>query len=189
MKKLSIARMFALVKSGIITCMALMMLASCSHGPELTGDSASQETKELREKYAEKVKGSWEYIEQTDKIYIKLNYTFADKDEFEGHVLVKIRDSAMEEEKPEPTNWKTSIDEDVTGRWVLKHMSSEERNVIILDVFSGNGMIGNAVRSYLDFYDANDSILEIQAPALIADVIKMRRIVSNNYITNESLSQ
>lgn len=86
----------------------------------------------------------------------------------------------MVEEKPEPTNWNTSIDEDVTGRWVLKHMSSEERNVIILDVFSGNGMIGNAVRSYLDFYDANDSILEIQAPALIADVIKMRRIANNN---------
>jgi hypothetical protein len=59
-------------------------------------------------------------------------------------------------------------------------MSSEERNVIILDVFSGNGMIGNAVCSYLDFYDANDSILEIQAPALIADVIKMRRIANNN---------
>lgn len=143
-------------------------------------DSAYQKTIGLRGKYIEKVKGNWEYIQHTGNIYMKLNYTFADKDEFEGHVLVKIRDSAMVEEKPEPTNWNTSIDEDVTGRWFLKHMSSEERNVIILDVFSGNGMIGNAVRSYLDFYDANDSILEIQAPTLIADVIKMRRIANNN---------
>ena len=87
---------FALVKSGMLVCLALITLASCYIEPErLTDDAASQETKALREKYTDKVIGNWEYVLQSDLGYMKVNYTFADNDIMEGHLLYMTRDSVM----------------------------------------------------------------------------------------------
>ena len=166
---------FALVKSGMLVCLALITLVSCYNEPEpQPNDAASLETKELREKYANKVKGNWEYVLQSDLGYMKVNYTFADDDIMEGHLLYMTRDSVMVKGERVVTDWDVSIDEDFAGYWDLRYLSAEKKNVLHLHVTSGY-----AQQEFAEFYDVNDSILEIQSPYPMTKIARMKRIDCN----------
>ena len=167
------------IYSSWLVCLMLILvtLISCHKDLDLVPDDAtSLETKDFRNRYIQKVAGSWEYVRQADSGYQRLIYTFADNDVLEGHHLLKTRDSVMVNGERVVTDWKTIIDEDFSGKWDLRHLSSENINVIYLRNISGY-----AQKDFLEFYDVNDSILKIQFPFYSNDVVEMRRIVGDTH--------
>lgn len=63
-------------------------------------------------------------------------------------------------------------DDDFTGTWDLRYMSSVQKNVLYIT------SSGYAVNAIIDFIGVDDNILEIKSPLLINDIIKMNRIAA-----------
>lgn len=160
-------------------CIALLLMVLTSCRKELESapdDAASLETKALREKYTDKVIGNWEYVRQSDLRYMKVNYTFADNDIMEGHLLYMTRDSVLVKGERVVTDWYVSFDDDFAGYWDLRYLSSEKKDVLHLCFTSGY-----CQNEFSEFYDVSDSILEIQFPIQPNNVVRMNRMVDETH--------
>ncbi|MDE6151938.1 MAG: hypothetical protein K2G12_08150, partial [Prevotella sp.] len=150
---------------------SLLLVSSCNEDHEMPiDDNKSQETLRLRDLYATKVQGSWHHVFETEKVYLGQTYTFEADGSVKGHVLLKQRHRVMVNGESVLTDWETIDDEDFTGTWDLRYMSSVQKNVLYIT------SSGYAVNAVIDFIGVDDNILEIKSPLLINDIIKMSRI-------------
>ena len=157
-----------------ILCSALLFtILSCSKDSEMPiDDNKSQETLRLRDLYATKVQGSWNHVFETELAYLAQTYTFEADGSVKGHVLLRQRHRVLVNGESVLTDWETMDDDDFTGTWDLRYMSSVQKNVLYIT------SSGYAVNAVIDFLGVDDNILEIKSPLLINDIIKMNRIAT-----------
>lgn len=155
----------------LLCFISLLLFSSCSKDSEMPiDDNKSQETLRLRDLYATKVQGSWSHVYEKELVCVEQSYTFDEDGTFKGHLLVKTREWVTVKGESVLTDWETLIDDDITGVWDLRYLSSEKRNVMTLAAQSGY-----APSSPLDFIGADDDFLEIKSPYIINEIIKMKR--------------
>ncbi|MCM1078952.1 MAG: hypothetical protein NC344_05110 [Bacteroidales bacterium] len=134
-------------------------------------DTASVETKDLRELYAGKVQGSWMSVLEAELTYLEQRYTFGGDGRVDGHVMLKSRKRVMVEGESLLTDWETVVDDDVTGTWDLRYMSSVQKNVLYLKMNSEF-----AYNSIIEFIGVSDSFLEITSPVFTNKIVRMQRV-------------
>lgn len=157
-----------------LTLIAFLSFLSCQGRYEFIGDEYSEETTRLREQYNKFMYGSWTYTDSSSTSYLHQRYRFNDNGTFNGHVTKRSRDSVLVNGHMTLTDWKTFVDEDVTGEWSLIHIADQQRDVLFVN--SGHIYIGN---KFLEFITVNDSILKVGSPFLYKKTIKMNRTASN----------
>lgn len=157
-----------------LLCSALLFtISSCSKDSEMPiDDNKSQETLRLRDLYATEVQGSWSHVFETELAYLAQTYTFEADGSVKGHVLLRQRHRVMVNGESVLTDWETIDDDDFTGTWDLRYMSSVQKNILYIT------SSGYAVNAVIDFIGVDDNILEIKSQLLINDIIKMNRIAA-----------
>lgn len=69
------------------------------------------------------------------------------------------------------TDWEIVVDEDVTGTWDLRYISSLQKNTLHMKVNSEY-----AFQGVIEFVSVSDSFLEITSPFAIGRIIRMQRV-------------
>ena len=131
-------------------------------------DESSKETETLRSIYLHKIYGRWTKVDSSLYNYVEEHYNFKSDGTLEGRILLKSRDSVVINGKKELTDWKDIVNKDYTGDWSLLYHSSSKKDVLryhLIGFASGDA----------DFFNANDSLLEISSLCVTNKVLKMHR--------------
>jgi hypothetical protein len=156
----------------LLCCAFLITLSSCEKESEpIVDDTTTVETKALREQYSEQVQGSWMSVVESELTYLEQHYTFGDDGKLTGHVLLKSRERVMVNGESVLTDWEIVVDEDVTGTWDLRYISSLQKNTLHMKVNSEY-----AFQGVIEFVSVSDSFLEITSPFAIGRIIRMQRV-------------
>lgn len=150
--------------------MALIVISSCTNDVSFLGDEYSQETADLRNLFYDKVVGDWTYKKSTSFSYLEQNYSFQKDGTLKGNILFKKRDSVYVNGIPTLTDWYVVLESDIAGKWDLFYQKSQKKNVLYFD---GRGKYGES--KFVDFFTANDTILDIWSPLLVNERIKLHR--------------
>lgn len=148
----------------------IVIFQSCNKEELPQDDAKSQETLALRELYSKKIHGRWTATNETQCVFLAQDYNFLNDSVFEGHILLKTRDSVKVDGKNVFKEWVTIVDSEFDGTWDLRYLSSTGKNALCLRPKSDYAFNRSA-----EFLDVNDSVLEIQSPFFLSDTIKMHR--------------
>lgn len=148
----------------------LLIIASCTNDVSFWGDEYSQETADLRKSFYDKVVGDWTYKKNTPFSYLEQNYSFQKDGTLKGYILLKKRDSVFVNGSPTLTDWYVVLESDIAGKWDLFYQKSQKKNVLFFD---GKGKYGES--KFIDFFTANDTILDIWSPLLFNERITLHR--------------
>lgn len=156
--------------SYILLLSIIVFFQSCSKEELPQDDTQSQETRTLRELYSRSIHGHWSSANESQYFFLAQEYNFLNDSVFEGHVLLKKRDSLIVDGQKAFTEWDTIVNTKFNGTWDLRYLSSTGKNSLCLHPRSDY-----AFNRSTEFYGVNDSVLEIQSPFFINDTIKMHR--------------
>lgn len=155
----------------IFTFLFIVTVLSCNKNDVLAiDDDLSLETTGLREKYSDKVVGSWSHTRSKDLTHVEQEYTFNNDGSVQGHVLIMIRDSVVVKGEKVATDWKALIDSDLKGTWNLRYSSSLKANIIQLKFDTEWGY-----NSSVYFYSVDSNTLVINSPFAYNGKIEMKR--------------
>lgn len=148
----------------------LFISASCTNDISFLGDEYSQETADLKNLFYDKVVGDWTYKKTNSFSYIEQNYSFHKDGTLKGNILLKKRDSVFVNGTPTLTDWYIVLESNIAGNWDLLYQKSQKKNVLY---FNGRGKYGES--KFVDFFTANDTILDIWSPLLVNERIKFHK--------------
>lgn len=148
----------------------LFISASCTNDISFWGDEYSQETADFKNLFYDKVVGDWTYKKNNSFSYIEQNYSFHKDGTLKGNILLKKRDSVFVNGTPTLTDWYIVLESNITGNWDLLYQKARKKNVLYFD---GRGKYGES--KFVDFFTANDTILDIWSPLLVNERIKFHK--------------
>lgn len=142
-----------------ISLFLITFFYSCRDEPHFMGDEYTKETKDLRSKFTNQIVGTWVSIQDSVYTYIEEQYNFEDNNILAGRYILRSRDSVMINGAKVITDWRTIIDQDLSGHWFLLFNSSTNKNTISFDARNKFGR-----SAYIELFNVTDSFLDIQSP-------------------------
>lgn len=141
-----------------LSAMLLLALGSCHKDPEPT--ESYLKTKELREKYRDKLIGQWHATFQSNREKVYSAYDFKSDGQYSHYVKCVTRDSMNINGEPIYGNWRVIEDKTTDGQWYLSWIDGDDYNALVLKrkSKSGNSTVGE-VRPF-DYTDGQTAVFQ-----------------------------
>lgn len=116
----------------LAAAVAVLVLGACHSEPQWADPEEHERTEELNALYKEKVAGDWYMFRQKDTRRLYETLKLKADGRFEATMRYATRDTVQVNGEEVVTDWKTFINDTISGEWELQWSRARKENVIDL---------------------------------------------------------